>query len=152
MEARCQSQEGDGLYGRIYATLVALNWNEEGIQSVQTVMSSHGDLLQTCYHVKLWLNRHTPPATYLVAANLAAPPATNLEHRTLQRRFASLLGMLYVGYKDGFPAGASHINAARSSMLGSEGLEGALDALAARGFLVVFDPLSDPRFAPIPHP
>jgi hypothetical protein len=37
-------------------------------------------------------------------------------------------------------------------MLGSSGVEGALDALAAKGFLVVFDPLSDPRFAPIPHP
>jgi hypothetical protein len=152
MEVRCQSQEDNGLYGRIYATLVALNWNEEGIQSVQILLSSHGDLLQTFYHVKLGLNRHTPPATYLAAANLAAPPATNLEHRTLQQRFAHLLHTLYVGYKNGIPAGANKINGARSSMLGSSGVEGALDALAAKGFLVVFDPLSDPRFAPIPHP
>ena len=52
----------------------------------------------------------------------------------------------------GIPAGAGTINAARASMLGQTGIEGALDAVAAAGLLVKFDPIADPRFAPIPHP
>jgi hypothetical protein len=36
-------------------------------------------------------------------------------------------------------------------MLGAAGLQGALDAVAAGPFLVVFDPIADPRFAAI-HP
>jgi hypothetical protein len=36
-------------------------------------------------------------------------------------------------------------------MLGAAGLQGALDAVAAGPFLVVFDAIADPRFAAI-HP
>jgi hypothetical protein len=70
----------------------------------------------------------------------------------LQQRFTGLLTALYDGYKAGIPAGAGTINAARASMLGQTGIEGALDAVAAAGLLVKFDPIADPRFAPIPHP
>jgi TIR domain/Ferritin-like len=152
MEAQCQSREADGLYGRIYATLIALNSSEESIQWIQTVMSSHGDHHHTICRAKESLSRLTPPATYLIAPNLAVPSATDTEHRRLQERFAYLLHNLYVGFATGLAAGASIMNTARASMLGSSGIEGALNGLAAKGFLVVFDPLSDPRFAPIPHP
>ena len=48
--------------------------------------------------------------------------------------------------------GASDINAARNAMLGTEGLEGAAQAVADAGFLVAFDDISDPKFAPVDHP
>jgi hypothetical protein len=80
------------------------------------------------------------------------PPAGNAEHAALQQRFGALLDALYTGFKKRVPAGASDINAARSAMLGPTGIEGALDAIAAKGLLVTFDPIADPRFAPISHP
>jgi hypothetical protein len=118
---------------------------------VRTLMSEGLGHFQTFMSVKEWLGRHTPPA-YLVAGGPANPPAGNVEHRTLQQRLIGVLSALYDGYKAGIPAGAAPINAARSSMLGQAGIEGALYAVAARGLLVKFDPISDPRFAPIPHP
>jgi hypothetical protein len=37
-------------------------------------------------------------------------------------------------------------------MLGQGGLQGALDAVAVGPFLVIFDPIADPRFAAIQPP
>jgi hypothetical protein len=70
----------------------------------------------------------------------------------VQQRFVALLNALHDGLRAGIPAGAPAINAARSAMLGPNGIEGALDAVAAKGFLVTFDPVADPRFAPIAPP
>jgi len=50
------------------------------------------------------------------------------------------------------PRGAPLLNAARASMLGANGIEGALEAVANQGFLAVFDPVPDPRFAPVAPP
>ena len=145
------SQSVDGLYSRVFETLLAGAGTEEQIQSVRTLMSEGGDHFQTFIFAKEWLGRHSPQS-YLVAGGPADPPAGNAEHRVLQQRFVGVLNLLYDGYKAGIPAGASMINAARSSMLGQTGIEGALNAIAATGLLVKFDPVADPRFAPIPHP
>ena len=37
-------------------------------------------------------------------------------------------------------------------MLGAAGIDGAAAAVADAGFLVVFDPINDPNFAPVGHP
>jgi hypothetical protein len=146
------SQSIDGLYSRIFATLAAGIGTEEQIQSMRAVMSEGGDHFQTFLFIKEWLGRHTPPSTYLVAGGPVAPPAGSAEHATLQQRFVALLSALHDGLKKGIPAGAPAINAARSAMLGPNGIEGALDAVAAKGFLVTFDPVADPRFASIAPP
>jgi len=45
---------------------------------------------------------------------------------------------LFNGYALGIPAGAADINTARNAMLGTAGLDGAAEAVAAAGFLVAF--------------
>jgi hypothetical protein len=52
----------------------------------------------------------------------------------------------------GMPRGAPLLNAARASMLGAEGIEGALETVANQSFLAVFDPVPDPRFASVTPP
>ena len=97
------------------------------------------------------LGRHNQ-ATYPIGGGPPAPPVGNPQHQTVQRRFAGVLDVLYDGYKAGIPVGAGMINTARASMLGRDGVGGALDAVAAAGLLVKFDPVADRRFAPIHHP
>jgi hypothetical protein len=150
IEIEAPSMSVDGLYARIHATLLAGAGTEEQVQAVRTLTSEGGDHFQTFLFVREWLGRHAP-STYLVAGE-PADPAGSPQHQALQQRFTDLLTALYDGYKAGIPAGAGTINAARASMLGQTGIEGALDAVAAAGLLVKFDPIADPRFAPIPHP
>ena len=145
------SQSIDGLYARVYESLLHGAGSEEQIQSVRTLMSEGGDHFQTFIFVKEWLGRHARE-TYLVAGGPAPPPTGNPQHQTVQQRFVAVLNALYDGYKAGIPAGAGTINRARNSMLGPDGVEGALDAVTAAGLLVKFDPVADPRFAPIHHP
>ena len=149
IEIEAPSMSVDGLYARIYATLLAGAGTEEQVQAVRTLTSEGGDHFQTFLFVREWLGRHAP-STYLVAGDLPTPPeAPNTKPCSSA---SPLLTALYDGYKAGIPAGAGTINAARASMLGQTGIEGALDAVAAAGLLVKFDPIADPRFAPIPHP
>jgi hypothetical protein len=70
----------------------------------------------------------------------------------LQQRYRDLLERLLAGYTLGIPAGAADINDARNAMLGNGGIEGAAEAVAAAGFLVVFDRINDPRFEPVANP
>ena len=146
------SESVDGLYAPIYATLLAMPDQQEAAQSIRTVMSEGEDHFQTFQFIKEWLGRHVPDTSYLIGANLAAPPAGNPAHAQLQARYLALLQGLYTGYKAGMPRGAPAVNQARQSMLGATGIEGALDDVAAAGFLASFDPIADPRFAPVPHP
>jgi len=145
------SQGIDGLYARILASLTAGMGTEEQIQSVRALISEGGDHFQTFLFVNEWLGRHTPPSMYLVAGGPADPGASP-EHGALQQAYSDLLTALHTGFKAGIPAGAATINAARASMLGPTGIEGKLDAIAAKGFLVKFDALADPRFSPIAPP
>jgi hypothetical protein len=114
-------------------------------------MAEGQDHWETFLAIKEWLGRHAE-ADYLRAPNLQGPPQSNAAHQELQRRYVGLLERLYSGYQQGIPKGAADIAAARGSMLGQGGLQGALDAVAAGPFLVIFDPIADPRFAPIQPP
>lgn len=99
-----------------------------------------------------WLGRHNPN-DYLRSSSLTVPPASDARHRALQEQYRALLLRLFEGYRLGVPAGAMEINAARNSMLGLGGIQGAAEAVAAAGFLVTFDVIAgDPRFAPVANP
>ena len=148
------SQSVDGLYGRILETLMQspeTTEQQERVQTVRTVMAEGQDHWETFLAIKEWLGRHAE-ADYLRAPNLQGPPQRNGAHQELQRRYVGLLERLYSGYQQGIPKGAADIAAARGSMLGQGGLQGALDAVAAGPFLVIFDPIADPRFAAIQPP
>ena len=141
----------DGLYARILATLERDGTDEEE-QSVRSIIAEGEDHFQTFSFIQEWLGRHQP-GEYLRALDLAPPPATNAQHRALQRLFQDILQKLHEGYTKGLPAGADDINQARSTMVQSpSGLAAAAQAIADAGFLVVFDALADPRFAPIDPP
>ena len=144
------SDSVDGLYARILATLEDLG-TEETMQTIRSVMADGESHFETFKFVQEWLGRHDP-ADYLRAPNLVAPPAGNALHQSLQQKYRALLEQLFSGYSIGIPAGAPSINDARDAMLGPTGIDGAAEAVAAAGFLVVFDSINDPRFAPIGHP
>jgi hypothetical protein len=145
------SQSVDGLYGRILVTLEQMPGTEQRQEAVRTIMAEGEDHWDTFLAIKEWLGRH-PAADTLRAANLQPPPPGNAAHRTLQQRYLALLERLFTGYSRPLPQGAGDINAARAAMLGQGGMQGALDAIAAGPFLVVFDPIDDQRFAPIQPP
>jgi hypothetical protein len=144
------SQSVDGVYARILATLESGAGDEEQRQTIRTVMAEGEDHWQTFLFVSEWLGRHQE-SDYLRPA-LAPPPAGNEAHAELQRRYQALLKNLFDAYTMRIPAGASAINLARGSMLGADGIEGALDAIASQNFLIVFDPIADARFAAIDPP
>jgi hypothetical protein len=145
------SQSIDGVYAAIYATLVANGAKDEIIQSIRTLTSEGGDHYQTFLFVQEWLGRHTP-ASYLIANPLPAPPPTDATHLDLQTKYLQLLEDLYSAYKLGMPAGAADLAKARDFMVSLTGIVGELDAVAAKGFLIKFDPVADIRFAPIKPP
>jgi hypothetical protein len=140
----------DSLYANILATLEQ-DGSDEQEQTVRSIMAEGEDHFQTFLFIREWLGRH-PESQFLRSTNLAPPPANNPAHRTLQTRYAALLDNLFRGYAMGLPSGAPNINSARSSMLGVNGIDGAAEAVASGGFLVVFETPPDPRFAPIGPP
>jgi Ferritin-like len=144
------SESVDGLYSSILATLEDLG-TEEMMQTIRSVMADGESHFETFQFVQEWLKRHDPN-DYLRAPNLVAPPAGNALHQDLQRKYGTLLEGLFNGYSIGIPAGSPDINAARDAMLGPTGLHGAAEAVADAGFLVIFDPIDDPHFAPVGHP
>ena len=146
------SQSVDGLYGRVLATMLRSERTaRQMVQAVRTVMAEGQDHWETFLAIKEWLGRHAE-ADYLRAPNLQPPPPDNAAHQELQRRYVALLERLHSGYRQGIPDGAPDINAARGTMLGQSGMQGALDAVAAQSFLIVFDPIADPRFTAIQPP
>jgi hypothetical protein len=145
------SDSVDGLYAPIFVTLAADNGSQEQAQSIRTIMSEGENHFQTFQFIKEWLGRHRE-TDYLIGGNLVAPPPTHPAHRTLQTRYRALLEGLHRGYKAGMPRGAPLVNDARDAMLGQGGIQGALDGVAAAGFLASFDPIDDPRFKPIDPP
>src|ERR1700719_987193 len=114
-------------------------------------MAEGEDHWQTFPVVSDWLGR-PPDARCLGSAALLPPPVGNDAHAELQRRYQTLLKNLFDAYTMRIPAGASAINLARGSMLGADGIEGALDAIANQNFLIVFDRIADARFAAIDPP
>jgi hypothetical protein len=140
----------DGLYSRILATLEDLG-SDETQQTVRSIMADGESHFETFSFIQEWLDKHSP-ADYLTNPNAVIAPANNTLHQKLQQEYLALLEGLFNGYTLGIPAGASDINAARNAMLGPAGLDGAAEALAAAGFLVAFDRITDVRFAPVDHP
>ena len=117
-----------------------------------SIIAEGEDHFQTFEFIQEWLGRHDP-ADYLRGLNLAAPPANNALHRTLQTSYESILQRLNDGYEKGLPAGASEINQARTAMVEPPtSLDLAARAVADAGFLVVFEVPNDPRFSPIATP
>jgi hypothetical protein len=145
------SMSVDSVYARILVTVEAMARTDEQQFTLRTVMAEGEEHWRTFRFVKDWLTRHTP-AEYLRAVNLQPPPAGNGPHSTLQQRYRALLDALFQAYAMGMLRGAPLLNAARASMLGADGIEGALDMVANQGFLAVFDPVPDPRFAPVMPP
>jgi hypothetical protein len=139
----------DGLYARILATVEDVG-SDETAQTVRSVMADGESHFETFSFIQEWLSPHDP-SDYL-RANLQVPPKGNAPHRKLQQEYQDLLQRLFQGYTLGVPAGAPDINAARNAMLGTTGLEGAAEDVAAAGFLVSFDTINDPNFTPVDHP
>jgi hypothetical protein len=140
----------DGLYASILATLEDLG-SEETQQTVRSIMADGESHFETFSFIQEWLGRHDP-AEYLTNVNPPVAPPGNALHAKLQQEYGDLLKRLFNGYTLGIPVGAADINAARNAMLGTAGLDGAAEAVAAAGFLVSFDPINDPRFTPVAHP
>jgi hypothetical protein len=145
------SMSVDSVYGRILVTVEAMPRTDEQQQTLRTVMAEGEEHWRTFRFIKDWLIRH-PPAEYLRGSDLQPPPVGNGPHAALQQRYRALLDGLFQAYALGMPRGAPLLNAARASMLGTNGIEGALEAVANQGFLAVFDPVPDPRFAPVAPP
>lgn len=146
VEVEAPSQSVDSLYGRILATLEATTAPTDTIEAIRTIMAEGSAHWQTFLFVQEWLGRHAP-ADYLRATTTA--DAGLPAHVTLQTRYLNLLNSLHAGYTRGLPAGGPAVNVARTEMLGANGIEGALEAVAATGALPRFDPIADPRFAPL---
>lgn len=138
----------DGLYNRILATLELIG-NDRSEQSIRRIMTEGEDHQKVFEAIREWLRPHAL-TQYLRVPNLGAPPAGHAAHVTLQARYRSVLENLHTGYSQTTIAGAPTVIAARDIMIGP--LLDACRAVADAGFLVTFDPLPDPRFAPINPP
>jgi rubrerythrin len=138
----------DGLYAQIFVTLGNFGLPHLA-QPIRSVMADGLDHYETFLDVREWLAHHTPN-DYLL--NLRQPVAADPAHAHLQELFLQVLQTLRRGYAAGLPQGADDIARARDLMLGS-GLLTACEDLRAKGFLVVFDPItSDSDFGVIPRP
>jgi len=112
-------------------------------------MAEGEDHFETFLAIQQWLGRHQE-SDYLRATAGAPPPAGDAGNRALQAGYLDLLQRLDRGYTLGGAAGAPFVNQARSDMVGP--IDKTAQAIADRGFLVVFDRIDDPRFAPIEPP
>jgi len=138
----------DGVYARILAT-----FERDGPhaleQSIRTIMAEGEDHFEAFLSIQEWLGRHQE-GDYLRSTKDVSPPRGDPAHKTLQTRYFDLLQQLYRGYTLGGSAGAPDINEARMEMVGP--IDATAHEIADRGFLVVFDVISDPRFASIDPP
>jgi hypothetical protein len=149
VEVEAPSRSVDGLYGPILATLEKDDSQPVASETVRTIMAEGETHWRSFRRMSEWLGRHAEPA-YL---NATAPaPAGNAAQAALDQRYAQLLGRLHQGYVEGRIAGADEVNAAKTAMLAPTGIRGALDQVAAAGFVPRFATPADPRFALIPHP
>ena len=138
----------DSVYARILATLER-DGPHEAEQSVRTIMAEGEDHFEAFRSIQVWLSAHQE-SQYLRSTSNTAPPPTDPDHQDLQTVYRGILEQLDSGYRAGNPGGAPDINSARMDMVGV--LDAAAQKIAQRGFLVIFDPVTDPRFAPIDPP
>lgn len=138
----------DSVYARILATLER-DGPRDAAQSVRTIMAEGEDHFETFRAIQVWLSTHQE-SEYLRSTANTAPPPNDPDHQQLQTEYRTILEQLHQGYTIGNPDGAPNVNGARMEMVGP--LNAAAEKIAKRGFLVVFDPLTDPRFASIGPP
>ncbi|MER9259461.1 MULTISPECIES: ferritin-like domain-containing protein [unclassified Mesorhizobium] len=146
----------DGLYMDILATLenppsdmpegVAKEWAE----AVSSIIAEGEDHFQTFLDIREWLGAYQE-AKYLRDPAATQPDAAQPDHVALQAAYLGVLDDLHTGYTKGRFQGATEINEARRDMVGA-GLSSLASAVAAGGFIVVFNVVADPRFAPISPP
>jgi len=144
------SQFVDGVYSPILATLIR-DQKEALIQPIRTIMGEGEDHFRTFRAIQEWLQPFKMEQ-YLLAVELPRAPARNAANIQLQAKYSELLGLLYAGYKAGLPEGAPNLVRARSKMVEKDGISDSAKWLADQGFLVVFAPPADKRFAPVGPP
>ncbi len=138
----------DGLYSSLLATFERDD-DDDLAASIRSVMADGAEHYASFLAIQEWLDRHDP-VQYL--RPLQPAPAGDQGLRTLQQRYEQVLDNLFQGYRLGVPSGTSRINTARQTMLGSQGVDGACEALAQRGLQPAFAVPADPRFAAVPPP
>jgi hypothetical protein len=148
IDVEAPSVSVDSVYARILATLER-DGPHEAEQSVRTIMAEGEDHFETFRAMQVWLSAHQE-SEYLRSVAGTAPPPDDPDHEEFQTIYRAILEQLHRGYTFGNPGGAPDINGARMDMVGR--LDAAAQKIAQRGFLVVFDPLTDPRFVPIEPP
>ena len=148
IDVEAPSVSVDSVYARILATLER-DGPHEAEQSVRTIMAEGEDHFETFRAMQVWLSAHQE-LEYLRSVAGTAPPPDDPDHEEVQTIYRAILEQLHRGYTFGNPGGAPDINGARMDMVGR--LDAAAQKIAQRGFLVVFDPLTDPRFVPIDPP
>lgn len=135
----------DQLYGNVMATFRARG-NDHLTQVIASIISDGQDHLETFQFMQEWL---APFGAAALRPNLVRPGPGEATHMALQSKYKAVLENLHAGYSAGLPAGAQAINTARQAMVQPAGLMDLANAVANAGFLVVFDDVADPRFAPI---
>lgn len=141
----------DELYARIYATLRQPGFGSDAdCQSIRYIMAEGQDHFETFENMQVWL-RDFQPGQYLHQP-LVQAPASNSRNQALQNAYRKLLEKLYAGYQAGMPQGAVDINTARGDMVAANGFGSVARAVINAGFLLSFDTISDPRFAPVAPP
>lgn len=135
----------DQLYGNVMATFRARG-DDHLTQVIASIISDGQDHLETFQFMQEWL---APFGAAALRPNLVRPGPGEATHVALQSQYKAVLENLHAGYSAGLPAGAQAINTARMAMVPPAGLMDLANAVANAGFLVVFDDIADPRFAPI---
>jgi hypothetical protein len=142
------SKSVDALYGRILATYQRAGRDTQAA-TVAQIMAEGADHFASFRVIRELLGRHQE-SEYLLPVSI--PVAGDGRLTTLQQRYETMLDHFFKGYSVGVPPGGTEIAAARSIMLGSRGVEGACEALAAQNVLPVFAIPTDNRFAPVDPP
>ena len=148
VQIEAPSKSVDALYGRILATYRRAGRDTQAA-TVAQIMAEGADHFASFRVIQELLGRHQE-SEYLLPVSI--PVAGDGRLTTLQQRYETMLDHFFKGYSVGVPPGRTEIAAARSIMLGSRGVEGACEALAAQNVLPVFAIPTDNRFAPVDPP
>ncbi|MBB2708421.1 hypothetical protein N2597_22540 (plasmid) [Rhizobium sophoriradicis] len=146
----------DGLYIDILATLqtpppdMPEGVAEEWAEAVSSIIAEGEDHFQTFLDIREWLGAFQENQ-YLRNPAAERPDVAQPDHVALQTAYLGILEDLHTGYAKGRFQGAAEINEARRDMVGA-GLSALASAVAAAGFIVVFDAVADPRFEPVSPP
>lgn len=139
----------DALYGDVQATYEQ-SGQETRAAVITQIMAEGADHWATFRIIEELLTLHDPDDYLIDGLTIPAPGDPRLEE--LQTRYETMLDHFHDGYAVGLPAGRAALLAGRRAMLGTTGVEGACEDLAAARVLPVLAPVSDPRFSPVSPP